>query len=480
MNHPLPHFSRRQMLQRSGGGFGMLALASLLERTGSLQAASALNPLAPKRPANRGKAKSVIWIFTNGGPSHVDTWDYKPELQKRDGKPLDGFDPKTGFFPGSVGPLMASPFAWKQHGQSGTWASDLFPHLSRHVDKMTFLHSCWTGSNNHSPALFMMNTGATRMGYPCVGSWATYGLGADTDSLPAFVVMSDPLNRGLPKGNASNWGAGFLPSVYQGTWLKPKGDPIDNLIPPAALNTQRQRAQLDLLAKLNQPTLHQSPIESELAARIESFELAYRMQSAAPEAFDVSNEPEHIKQLYGLDQKHCAHFATQCLTARRMVERGVRFVQLYSGGMENQQSWDCHSDLIGNHRGFAGESDQPVAALLADLEQRGMLDDTLVIWGGEFGRLPISQKGGKPGRDHNPHAFTIWMAGGGVKGGFHYGESDEIGFKAAINKVSVHDFHATILAALGLDHEKLTFRFQGLDQRLTGVESPKVVQEVFA
>jgi Protein of unknown function (DUF1501) len=474
-----PDFSRRELLQRAGGGLGWLALASILDRT-SLSASNSLNPLAPKEQMLPGKAKSVIWIFANGGPSQVDTWDYKPELQKRDGKELSGFDPKTGFFPGSVGPLMASPFEWKQHGQSGTWASDLFPLTAKHVDKMTFIHSCWTQSNNHSPALFMMNTGATRMGYPCVGSWVTYGLGSESDSLPAFMVMSDPLNRGLPKGNASNWGAGFLPSVYQGTWLKPKGEPIDNLKPPVDLTSQRQRAQLDLLAKLNRPMMQASPIESELAARIESFELAYRMQTAAPETFDVQGEPDHIKSLYGLNEKHCGHFAAQCLSARRMVERGVRFVQIYSGGMENQQSWDCHADLIGNHRGFAAESDQPVAALLSDLEQRGLLDSTLVIWGGEFGRLPISQKGGKPGRDHNPHTFTVWMAGGGMKGGFHYGESDEIGFKAAVNKVSVHDLHATILAALGLDHERLTYKFQGLDQRLTGVENPKIVKEVFA
>ncbi len=473
--HP---FSRRDLLQRAGGGFGALALSALLEGKG--HAASSLNPFAPKVPMQiGGKAKSVIWIFTNGGPSQVDTWDYKPELQKRDGKPLDGFDPKTGFFPGSVGPLMASPFKFAQHGQSGTWASELFPQTSRHVDKMCFIHSCWTGSNNHSPALFMMNTGATRMGYPCVGSWVTYGLGSESDSLPSFVVMSDPKNRGLPKGSASNWGAGFLPSVYQGTWLKPSGKPIDNLDAPSSLTPQRQRAQLDLLAKLNRSALAASPIESELNARIESFELAYRMQTAAPEAFDVANEPEHIKKLYGLDKPHCAHFSAQCLMARRMVERGVRFIQLYSGGMENQQSWDGHNDIIGNHTGFAAESDQPVAALLTDLEQRGLLDQTLVIWGGEFGRLPISQKAAKPGRDHNPHAFTVWMAGGGVRGGYHHGETDEVGFKSVIDRVSVHDLHATILAAAGLDHEKLTFKFQGLDQRLTGVESPRVVKQVF-
>lgn len=471
-------FSRRHLLQRAGGGFGALALSALLE--GKSGAASSLNPFAPKRPAFMGKAKSIIWIFTNGGPSQVDTWDYKPELQKRDGKPLDGFDPKTGFFPGAVGPLMASPFKFARHGQSGTWASELFPKTSMHADKMCFIHSCWTQSNNHSPALFMMNTGMTRMGYPCVGSWVTYGLGSEGDSLPSFVVMSDPLNRGLPKGSASNWGAGFLPSVYQGTWLKPSGAPIDNLAVPASLTPKRQRAQLDLLARLNRSALAESPIESELNARIESFELAYRMQTAAPEAFDVAKEPEHIKKLYGVGTKHCGHFAAQCLMARRMVERGVRFIQLYSGGMENQQSWDGHNDIIGNHSGFAAESDQPVAALLSDLEQRGLLDQTLVIWGGEFGRLPISQKSAKPGRDHNPHAFTVWMAGAGVKGGYHHGETDEIGFKSIIDKVSVHDLHATILAAAGLDHEKLTFKFQGLDQKLTGVENPRVVTQVFA
>jgi len=454
----------------------MLALASLLDRAG----AASLNPLAPKSPPLRARAKSVIWIFTNGGPSQVDTWDYKPELAKRDGQPLEGFDTKTGFFPGSVGPLMKSPFEWQQHGKSGTWTSGLFPHLSQHVDKMTFIHSCWTKSNNHSPALFMINTGETRMGFPCVGSWVTYGLGSVSDSLPAFVVMSDPKNRGLPKGTALNWGAGFLPSVYQGTWLRPQGEPIDNLKRLSNLTDERQRAQLDLLAKLNRASLGGSAVESELSARIESFELAYRMQTAAPEAFDVSKEPEHVKKLYGLDQPHCAHVASQCMMARRMVERGVRFVQIYSGGMDNQQSWDCHADLVGNHTGFASETDQPVAALLADLEQRGLLNDTLVVWGGEFGRLPVSQKGGKPGRDHNPHAFTVWLAGGGVKGGFHYGETDEIGHKAVVNRVGVHDLHATLLHALGLDHEKLTFKFQGLDQRLTGVEKSRVVQEIFA
>jgi hypothetical protein len=410
----------------------------------------------------------------------VDTFDYKTELVRQDGKTLEGFDNKTGFFQDAVGPLMKSPFAWQQHGQSGSWISSLFPHVARHADKLAFIHSCWTESNNHSPALFMMNTGATRMGHPCVGSWVTYGLGSESANLPSFIVMSDPLNRGLPKGHALNWGAGFLPSVYQGTWVRPQGEPINNLKRPEGLTDERQRAQLDLLSRLNGHTLENSAVAGEWAARMESFELAYRMQTAAPEAFDLQREPEPIRHLYGVDQKHCGHFGAQCLMARRLVERGVRFVQIYSGGMDNQLSWDCHADLIGNHQGFALETDQPVAALLSDLEQRGLLDETLVVWGGEFGRLPVSQKGDKPGRDHNPHAFTVWLAGGGVRGGTHYGETDEIGFKAAVNKVHVHDLHATLLAALGLDHEKLIFPFQGLDQRLTGVEEARVIREIFA
>jgi hypothetical protein len=442
-------------------------------------AAPSADPLAPRPPQLKTRAKSVIWLFMNGGPSQVDTWDYKPELARRHGQELPGFDKKTGFFTDSVGPLMKSPFAWAQHGQSGTWASDLFPHLSRHVDKMAFLHSCHTESNNHSPALFMINTGSTRMGFPCVGSWMTYGLGSESRDLPSFVVMSDPLDRGLPKGQASNWGAGFLPSVYQGTWLRPKGDPIDNLNRAAGMNAEAQRAQLDLLRSLNQQHLAQAGSQGELGARIESFELAYRMQSAAPEAFGIEREPEHLKHLYGLDQPHCRHFAAQCLTARRMVERGVRFVQIYSGGMENQRSWDGHEDIVGNHRGFARETDQPIAGLLADLEQRGLLDETLVIWGGEFGRLPVSQKGGNPGRDHNPHAFTYWLAGGGVRGGVHHGATDAFGHKAEVDKVSVNDLHATILHLMGLDHERLTFFNNGRNFRLTDVAG-EVVRSVIA
>ncbi len=480
LNGPL---SRRDLFRRAGHGAGLLALAGLLDEQRLLipraMAAPSADPLAPRPPQLKTRAKSVIWLFMNGGPSQVDTWDYKPELARRHGQELPGFDKKTGFFTDSVGPLMKSPFAWAQHGQSGTWASDLFPQLSRHVDKMAFLHSCHTESHNHSPALFMINTGSTRMGFPCVGSWMTYGLGSESRDLPSFVVMSDPLDRGLPKGQASNWGAGFLPSVYQGTWLRPKGDPIDNLNRAAGMNAEAQRAQLDLLRSLNQQHLAQAGSQGELGARIESFELAYRMQSAAPEAFGIEREPEHLKHLYGLDQPHCRHFAAQCLTARRMVERGVRFVQIYSGGMENQRSWDGHEDIVGNHRGFARETDQPIAGLLADLEQRGLLDETLVIWGGEFGRLPVSQKGGNPGRDHNPHAFTYWLAGGGVRGGVHHGATDAFGHKAEVDKVSVNDLHATILHLMGLDHERLTFFNNGRNFRLTDVAG-EVVRSIVA
>ena len=472
-----PRFlSRRQLIHRAGAGFGTVGLAGLLSEEGLLAAA---DPLAPKAPHFPGTAKSVIWLFINGGPSHVDTWDYKPELEKMDGKELEGFDKKTGFFANAVGPLMKSPFEFTPRGECGKMVSSLFPKLGEHVDKMAFVHSGHTESNNHSPALFMMNCGLPRMGYPCVGSWVTYGLGSVSRNLPAFVVMSDPLDRGLPKGSAANWGAGFLPSVYQGTWLKPKGDPIDNLHRPSHMKDGHQTRQLALLKELNQEHLATRPGEAELEARIESFELAYRMQSSAPEVLDIDREPEHIKKLYGVGEERCDHFARQCLTARRMVEEGVRFVQIYSGGMENQRSWDGHKDIEGNHSQFAGESDTPIAGLLTDLEQRGLLKDTLVVWGGEFGRLPLSQKSAKPGRDHNPHCFTTWMAGGGIKGGVSYGESDEIGHKAAVNPVHVNDLHATMLHLLGLGHEDLTYVYNGRRFRLTDVAG-EVIHDIIA
>ncbi len=481
---PVGFPTRRQFLQRAGNGCGLLALAGLLESEGLLAKPQAgegapRNPLASKAGHLPAKAKSVIYLFMNGGQSQVDTWDCKPELEKRDGVALNGFDNNTGFFPGQVGPLLKSPFEFERHGQSGIWASEIFPNIAKHVDRMAFLYSCWTDSNNHSPALFKVNTGMARMGFPCLGSWVTYGLGSESQNLPAFVAMYDTLGRGLPKGHSQNWGAGFLPSLYQGTALKPQGAPIDDLFRPKEMEADQQRSQLDLLAKLNRRQVEQRPGESELAARIETFELAYRMQLAAPEALDIDKEPPPIQKLYGLDNPKCTHFAKQCLMARRLVERGVRFVQIYSGGMENERSWDGHIDIAGNHRQFAGETDIPIGALLTDLQQRGLLDSTLVVCNGEFGRLPVSQKGAKPGRDHNPHAFTTWLCGAGVKGGTTFGATDEIGLRAEVDRVSIHDLHATILHLLGLDHTKLTYRYNGRDFRLTDVYG-SVVKTVLA
>jgi hypothetical protein len=483
-------FSRRQLLSRAGCGFGLIGLAGLLADEGLLSAATSgdlgsrlLNPLAPQPAHFPAKATRVIWLFINGGPSHVDTWDFKPGLGKWDGKSIREFDPEfkntTGFFKDAVGNLMKSPFEFTPRGECGKLVSSIFPNLGRHVDKMAFIHSGYTESNNHSPALFAMNTGVPRMGLPCVGSWVTYGLGSESRDLPGFVVMSDPKGRGLPKGHAANWSAGFLPGVYQGTHLRPTGDPIDNLHRPEALSAAAQRNQLDLLKQLNEIHHERLAAESELTARIESFELAYRMQAAAPETLDLASEPAHIHELYGVGDPQCDHFARQCLMARRLVERGVRFVQIYSGGMENQRSWDGHNDIKGNHEQFAGETEKPIAGLLSDLDQRGLLDETLLIWCGEFGRLPIAQISEKPGRDHNPHCFTTWLAGGGVKGGVSYGESDEIGYKAAVNRVHLNDLHATILHLLGIDHTRLTFKYNGRNFRLTDVGG-EVIRDILA
>ncbi len=474
--------SRREFLQSTGAGFGTVALASMLQQHGLLQSAAIAaetSPFAPRATHFPPKAKAVIWLFMPGSPSQVDTFDYKPELHKRNGEKMAGADPKTGFFTTS-GKCLKSPFKFAQHGESGTWVSEIFPRTAQHVDDMAMLYSCFSGSNNHTPAMLSVNAGMPRQGFPCLGSWVNFGMGTENSNLPGFVVMHGPSK---PRGGAPVWAPGFLPKVYQASVLNAGGaEPIKNLSRAKGLTAEQQRSQLNLLKSLNEQHEQQRPLESDLAARIESFELAYRMQAAAPEAVDVTRESAETQKLYGLERKESANFGRQCLIARRLVERGVRFVQIYSGrngggGGVGDVPWDGHSDIGLNHSECAKEVDQPMAALLTDLKARGMLDSTLVIWGGEFGRTSDSQ--GSKGRDHNPHAFTMWLAGGGVKGGAHYGASDEFGYKAVENRVSVHDLHATMLHLMGMDHEKLTYRFNGRDYRLTDVYG-KVIKEVVA
>ncbi|HXV62857.1 MAG TPA: DUF1501 domain-containing protein [Vicinamibacteria bacterium] len=473
-------WSRRRFLFESGGGIAGLALAQLLDRDGLLAAEScdALvegTPFAPKPPHFRPRATAVISLFMSGGVSHVDTFDPKPALAKYAGEPLDG---KVG---GSIvvrqgfpGPLMPSPFTFKKYGESGVDVSELFPHLARHVDEIAFLRSVYGRSNDHVQATYEMQTGQLRMGFPSVGAWVTYGLGSESSSLPAFVVMND--YRGGPLGGPNDWSAGFMPASYQGTLFRAVGRPIVDLEPPEGMTAEEQRARLDTLAKLNELDMEKHPGSSELAARISSYELAYRMQGCAPEAIDVSSESSETKKLYGLDEEVTEPFGRQCLMARRLVERGVRFVQLFHGGMgdQNTDTWDAHSNLEENHRQHAAESDLPIAGLLTDLAARGLLDSTLILWHGEFGRMPISQRG--VGRDHNPGTMTVWMAGAGIGGGQVVGASDEFGYKALEQPISAHDLHATILYLLGMDHTKLTYQFNGRDMRLTDVHGTPIPQ----
>lgn len=452
--------SRRQMLARTGMGLGTLALADLLGGQGLLGAES--NQIAQQV----AKAKSVIWLFMEGGPSGIDTFDPKPYLQKNDGKQVDL---KYGAFFGNPGPLMRSPFSFEQYGESGTWVCDRFPYMSQVVDEIALIKSCTAESNSHAPAMYQMNTGYTRPGFPSAGAWATYGLGSANQNLPAFVVM--PKESGI-KGGALNWGAGFLPGRFQGTLFRSGPSPILNLARHREVADVQQRSQLDLLYDLNQSHRQRHPAEEELEARIESFELAYRMQFEATEAVDLSRETSATHALYGIGEEPSDDFGTKCLMARRLVERGVRFVQCYS-----KEQWDAHANLKANHVECCGLVDKPIAGLLRDLKQRGLLDTTLVIWGGEFGRLPHSQKG--TGRDHNPYGFLMWMAGGGIKGGTHYGETDEIGLDAVKNPVDVPDIHATMLHLLGIDHKRLTYRHQGRDFRLTDVHG-RVITSILA
>jgi Protein of unknown function (DUF1501) len=477
-------WSRRDFLFQAGGGISGLALAHLLEQQGLLAAepsaacnAKALgdNPYALKPPHFKPRAKAVISLFMTGGPSAIDLWDYKPSLTKWAGQPLD--EKMVGDIhvrQGYPGPLMPSPFEFKRFGQSGKLVSEVFPHLGQHVDEMAFIHSAYGKSNDHVQAHYEMQSGQIRVGFPSAGSWITYGLGCESTSLPAFVVVNDP--RGGPIGGPTNWSAGYMPAAFQGTPFRAMGDPIMDLKPVAGMTPETQRARLDLLSKLNELDMEKYPGATDLAARISSYELAYRMQGCAPQAIDINNESEATRKMYGMDETITEPFGRQCLLARRLVEHGVRFVQVFQGGMGNQNTdtWDAHSNVKTNHTQHAKESDLPIAGLLTDLKARGLLDSTLVIWHGEFGRMPISQRG--VGRDHNPGVQTVWMAGAGIKGGQSIGSSDEWGYKAGEQPVSYHDLHATMLHLLGLDHKKLTYRFNGRDMRLTDVYGTLIPQ----
>jgi hypothetical protein len=487
---------RRQFLWEAGAGFAGLALSALLEADGFLGARAHAadrvmpGPLAPKPPPRPTKAKSVIFLFMFGGPSQLDLFDYKPELQKRDGQTIDNeFRRNTK----TKAVLQASRRTFRQHGQAGLWCSDAFPHLAQHLDKLAFVKSLYSDSFAHGSAVLQMNSGRILQGHPSLGAWMSYGLGTLNQNLPAYVVMLDP--RGGPTTGPPNWSSGYMPAVHQGTVLRTTGEPILNLQPPAGTSRDMQRREIDFINEINAG--HQSARTgySELAARIASYELAFRLQATAPDVLDLSQEDPRTLEAYGLnDPKPTWHsfaqgpapFGRQCLIARRLVERGVRFVQLYSGGgaAGGQNTWDGHHGIEENLKLHCPEVDKPIAALLWDLEQRGLLDETLVVWGGEFGRMPVSETfntGGKPGgRDHNPKGFTYWLAGAGVKGGSSHGETDELGEAAVVDRCHLRDLHATILHLMGLDHEKLTYFYGGLDNKLTGVIEAHPIRGVMA
>jgi uncharacterized protein DUF1501 len=469
--------SRRDFLFESCGGIAGLGLVSLLDQENLLAGtcSTVSGEKHVKAPHFQPRAKSVISLFMSGGVSHVDTFDPKPALNKFAGQPLTGKG-EVIVRQGHPGPLMPSPFQFRKYGDSGLEVSEIFPRIASHADELAVLRSVVSKSNDHVQAHYALASGMIRMGFPSVGSWVTYGLGSESQSLPAFVVLYDP--RGGPFGGPSNWSAGFMPAAYQGTVFRPSGAPIVDLAPPQQIDSEEQRSRLSLLDKLNRIDLERNPGNSELTARIESYELAYRMQGCAPEVVDLGSESEATRKLYGLDNPVTEPFGRQCLMARRMVERGVRFIQLYHGGLGNQNTdtWDAHEDVYSNHTKHAAEVDLPISGLLNDLRSRGLLDSTLVLWQGEFGRMPISQRG--VGRDHNPGAMSIWMAGARIKGGQVIGSTDEFGYKAEEQPISVHDLHATMLHLLGLDHTRLTYRFNGRDMRLTDVYGEPVRQIV--
>jgi hypothetical protein len=468
--------SRRAFLAQAGGGLGMLALASLLDDEQASAATKSALPEGPRKPHFQPRATRVIWLFMHGGPSHVDLFDPKPDLQKLGGQPLpESFGMVMTRRKVAENPLLAPIRPFQPRGQSGIEVSDFLPEIAQHADDLCVIRSLHGDSVNHPQSVYQMNTGSILMGHPSVGSWIAYGLGSENRDLPAYVVLPDP--AGGIKGGPPAWGSGYLPATFQGVTMRPGRQPILHLKPQPEISLSQQRATLDLLQKLNRDHLAARDNDDELSARIRAYELAFRMQAAAPELVDLKDETEETLSLYGLDQKETREFGQRCLLARRMAERGVRFVQVYSG---DTNGWDAHNDVLDNHGKHCRATDKPVAGLLADLKRRGMWNDTLVIWGGEFGRMPMSEQG--KGRDHNPWGYSVWLAGGAVRGGIAYGATDSVGLRAVENKVHTRDFHATLLHILGIDPLALSYYHNGLDERLVGPDDTqvRVVHEVLA
>lgn len=485
MNTPKPQNTfcgnthRREFLSTVGGGFTSVALTGLLAGDGFFNQARAAstNPLEVKPPQLPGKAKSVIFLFMYGGPSHIDTFDYKPSMYGMDGKTVD----VSTFGRGgrkNQGRIVEPKWKFNQYGECGKWVSDLFPHVGGCADDIAFLHSMTADSPIHGSALLMMNCGSIISGKPSLGSWVNYGLGSVNENLPGYVVMLD--RTGGPISGAKNWTSGFMPASYQGTVFRSQGEPILDLKNSQGINRNEQRIILDSLNKLNHGHLQDRFDNTNLEARISSYELAYKMQAHAPEAIDIDAEPEETKELYGLNDPKTEDFARKCILSRRLVERGVRFIQVYSGGAHNDANWDAHGDLEDNHNYHAGATDKPVAGLLKDLKRRGLLDETLVVWGGEFGRQPTAEYAKGTGRDHNSYGFTMWMAGGGIKGGVSVGQTDELGSQAVEDRFHVKNLHATILQLMGLPPNDLSFFYGGLDHKLVGVEGADPIHKIIA
>ncbi|TDJ72579.1 MAG: DUF1501 domain-containing protein [Planctomycetota bacterium] len=481
---PRHSHTRRAVLRHMGGALAAVPLAGAASAAAFIDGLADradgrgfVNPLAPKQPHFTPRAKSVIFLFMYGGPSQVDTFDYKPKLYELDGKTIQV---KTRGRGGSKneGRIVGPKWSFQQHGQCGHWVSELFPHLAKRVDDMTFVHSMYADSPIHGSAMFMMNSGHLFSGKPCLGSWVNYGLGSVNENLPGFVVMLD--ETGGPISGAKNWSSGYMPASYQGTVVKATGTPIMDLGLPPGMTRRRLRRLIDQMQRWNADHLARHDGNTDLAARIASYELAFKMMDHAPEALDLEGESEATKALYGLDEERTADFGRKCLLARRLVERGVRFVQIYSGGNHNDNNWDAHGDLKLNHDRHAGRTDKPIAGLLADLKRTGLLEETLVVWTGEFGRQPTAEYAKGTGRDHNSYGFTLWMAGGGLKPGISVGETDELGSSAVVDRCHVKHLHATILHQLGFDPNRLTYRFGGLDQRLVGVEGAEPIRQIIA